>query len=70
MHKKNIDSNLGPPVEIDSMMNGHWDRLTSQQRYVHIQHAWFLKPRFARNIFNLDIGVCLYTPKGIQIAVL
>ena len=54
MHKANVDSSLGPPVETDSMMNGHWDRLTSQQRYVHIQHAWLHKPRFSRNILSLD----------------
>ena len=54
MHKANVDSSLGPPVETDSMMNGHWDRLTSQQRYVHIQHAWLHKPGFARNTLSLD----------------
>ena len=84
MHKANVDSSLGPPVKTDSMMNGHWDRLTSQQRYVHIQHTWLHKPGFARNILSLDAlslrdtipdsilnfdrGVCLCTPKAIQIA--
>jgi len=53
MYKESIDFNLEPPLEIDSIMNGHWDRLTSQQRYVHIKNAWFHKPGFAKKYLTL-----------------